>query len=111
MRAIVSECHRVVTLPCESAYVVGYKSRASGRSGARPPVFADTGSRQGRCGGRADAPRWCALQVIAFTWVRPRVLNTTQLQDMHVRLGDWLTKVESATQLMSQTAPELLVGH
>eukprot|EP00041_Stephanoeca_diplocostata_P029608 m.880471 g.880471 ORF g.880471 m.880471 type:complete len:223 (-) comp23591_c2_seq1:2713-3381(-) len=50
-------------------------------------------------------------QVVAFTWVQPRVLDKTQLQDMHVRLGDWLTKVESATQLMSQTAPELLVGH
>lgn len=32
-------------------------------------------------------------QIVIFTWVQPRVLDTDQLKDMHTRLGEWLGKV------------------
>jgi 26S proteasome regulatory subunit N9 len=48
-------------------------------------------------------------QAATFTWVQPRVLDLSQLRDIHARLGTWLSLVETTTTKLTTTAPELFV--
>lgn len=49
-------------------------------------------------------------QVATFTWVQPRVLDLAQLSDMHARLGQWLQQVDTTTELLTTSAPELFAS-
>jgi 26S proteasome regulatory subunit N9 len=48
-------------------------------------------------------------QTLSVTWVMPRVLNSSQTQDLATRFGEWAIRVSKTRDMMKEQTTTLLV--